>query len=290
MAASRTRRKATGRGAPTVGEARRGGFGTRLLVAAALTFAVSVVIFVAVAADAFGGGSGGPFAPAPGDPTAPGENPSVSPEPRTVEPSVPPATSPTPSPTPGPDGTITVPCGDILVPLDKQHRLPADCEPPDLVELPATVSVGTQYLRAEAARALLALFDAAARDGHALVVNSAYRSYQVQVETYSYWVRLYGQEQADRTSARPGHSEHQLGTAADVGARGLFLEDFIGTPEAAWLAENAWKHGFVVSYPEGKEHITGYAYEPWHIRFVGRDVAAEVHRSGLTLREFLLAR
>lgn len=262
----------------------------KLFTAALLTFAAAVVIFVVVAADAFGGGGEGPFAPSPGGPTqSSGELP-VSPGPETPPPAPSAAHNATPTPTPGPDGIIIVPCGDFLVPLDKQHRLAADCVPPDLVQLPASISVGAQYLRAEAAKALQELFDAAARDGYTLTVNSAYRSYEVQVDTYAYWVRLYGQEQADRTSARPGHSEHQLGTAADVGARGLFLEAFAGTPEAAWLAENSWRYGFIISYPEGKEHITGYAYEPWHIRYVGREVAAEVQRSGLTLREFLLGR
>ncbi len=124
--------------------------------------------------------------------------------------------------------------------------------------------------------------------GFELYVNSGYRSYLEQVSTYNYWVQTNGQAYADRTSARPGHSEHQLGTTADVAARGLELEAFSGTPEAAWIAANSYKYGFIVSYPDGKEAITGYAPEPWHIRYVGKDVAQQVKDSGLTLHEFLL--
>jgi len=162
--------------------------------------------------------------------------------------------------------------------------------PPDLVELPAARSAqGAQYMRAEAADALLQLFDAAeAEAGYSLSANSTYRSYQTQAVVYENAVAAFGQAYADRTSARPGHSEHQMGTTADVGARGLYLENFIGTPEADWLAENSWRFGFIVSYPDGKEDITGYAYEPWHLRYVGPGVAQQVKDSGLTLHEFLL--
>jgi D-alanyl-D-alanine carboxypeptidase len=79
-----------------------------------------------------------------------------------------------------------------------------------------------------------------------------------------------------------------MGTAADVGYPGHYLEDFQNTPAATWLAQNSWKFGFIVSYPDGKEAITGYAPEPWHVRFVGVDEAAKVHASGLTLHEYLL--
>lgn len=253
---------------------------------AVLAVAVSFIIFMIVAADSLGGG--GATAPGTEPPaTAPGEtptNPAPTPAPGTGAPTA------TPTSEPGPDGSIVVACGDPLVPLDKQHRLPADCVPADLVEVPAAISAqGTQYLRSETLAALREMFDSARREqGFLLVVNSSYRSYQTQADTYNYWVQTYGKEQADRTSARPGRSEHQLGTTADIGARGLYLEAFIGTPEAAWLAENSWKFGFIVSYPEGKEDVTGYAYEPWHVRYVGKDVAARVHSSGLTLREYLL--
>lgn len=199
---------------------------------------------------------------------------------------------PTPAATAAPTGFAEIlPCGDILVPIDKDHRLASDCEPGDLQALPPSISAeGSQYLRQAAAAAIKKLFDAAAVEGFHLYVNSSYRSYATQQELFDYWVRVNGQAYAERTSARAGHSEHQLGTTADVGFPGHFLEGFTGTSEAEWLAANAWKSGFVLSYPEGKEAVTGYAYEPWHIRYVGVEVAGKVHNSGLTLHEFLLQR
>ena len=196
--------------------------------------------------------------------------------------SVPPATE-TPDPSP------LVACGDILAPLDKGHRLGPDCVPAGIQALPASMSYGgTQYLTSTTITAMQVLFDDAAKAGYALTVNSGYRSYSDQVYTYNYWVQTQGRDYADRTSARPGHSEHQLGTTADVGTDGHVLEDFSSTPAAGWLAANSWVYGFIVSYPPGKESITGYAAEPWHIRYVGIGVAASVHASGLTLHEYLL--
>ena len=200
--------------------------------------------------------------------------------------------TPTPWGTVQPDNTIVVACGNILAPLDKTHRLTSDCVPPDLEALPAEmVAGGSQYLRRDAAAAFRELFAAAQRDGYTILAASAYRSYEAQVSAYNSHVARGGQASADRVSARPGHSEHQLGTTTDVtsASAGYGLESFRGTPEAAWIAEHSWEYGFIVSYPDGKEHITGYVYEPWHIRWVGKDVAAAVRASGLTLHEYLLS-
>lgn len=284
MAKSRTRPQQRS----TVGGQDKGGSWQPIFTGAILAVAASFIVLVIVAADSFGGSDGGeggagatPTDTVAADTSTPVATATGSPG----------AGEPTATPTnePGPDGSIVVACNDILAPLDKQHRLPADCVPGDLEELAGGISAqGAQYLRAEALTALREMFEGAGADGFVLQVNSSFRSYQTQADTYNYWVQTYGKEQADRTSARPGHSEHQLGTTADVGARGQFLEDFIGTAEADWLAANAWKYGFIISYPDGKEDITGYAYEPWHVRYVGKDVAADVRASGLTLREFLL--
>jgi hypothetical protein len=113
---------------------------------------------------------------------------------------------------------------------------------------------------------------------------SAYRSYDAQVAAYEENRAIHGDD-VDRFSARPGHSEHQLGTTVDVSSASAAyaLEGFEGTPEAEWVATNSWRFGFIVSYPEGKEEVTGYAYEPWHIRYVGKETAAAVRQSGLTL-------
>lgn len=219
---------------------------------------------------------------------APGESPTATAEPPTPTPS---ATA-TPESSPTPTYTENLPCDDIFVPINKTHSLSRDCVPNDLVTLPGSIAQGSQQLRAEAFAAIQELFAAASADGYRLYVVSSYRSYDYQKNLYEHYVRTIGQERADRTSARPGHSEHQLGTTADVSSAsaGFDLDPFIGTPEAAWVEANAWRFGFIVSYPEGAEHITGYTYEPWHIRYVGVDLAREVHESGKTLHEFLLAR
>ncbi len=206
-----------------------------------------------------------------------------------------PTATPTPPPTQAPNGednSPLVPCGDILAPLDKQHRLASDCVPTDLQAIPAQYSAnGTQYLRAAAANALVEMFQAAAKEGHQIYGNSGYRSYDTQVVTFNNEVATYGREQAERQSARPGHSEHQLGTTMDITSPAVanaLTQDFGDTPEGKWLAANAWKYGFAMSYPPGKESVTGYIYEPWHFRYIGKDAAGTFRTSGKTLREFLL--
>lgn len=146
-------------------------------------------------------------------------------------------------------------------------------------------------MRPDAAQAMIEMLAAAAKEGQLMSVVSGYRSYDTQVAIYNGYVQSIGQEETDRTSARPGHSEHQLGTTADVSSQSVgfdLLESFGNTSEGRWLAANSWRYGFIISYPAGKESVTGYAYEPWHVRFVGKDVAANVKSSGLTLHEFLL--
>jgi LAS superfamily LD-carboxypeptidase LdcB len=95
---------------------------------------------------------------------------------------------------------------------------------------------------------------------------------------------MYGKDATDTFSARPGHSEHQTGMAMDIIEASSAFE---GTPAAIWLAENCYKYGFIIRYPKGKENITGYKYEPWHIRYLGKDTAWAVYNSGLTLEEYL---
>ncbi len=126
--------------------------------------------------------------------------------------------------------------------------------------------------------------DAMLNDNIYLCIVSGFRSYEVQDNLYNYYVSERGVENADRVSARPGHSEHQLGLAFDINTTS---SSFAGTPEAIWLDENCWKYGFIIRYPEGKEDITGYAYEPWHIRYIGKDYSKKVFESHLTLEEYL---
>jgi D-alanyl-D-alanine carboxypeptidase len=171
----------------------------------------------------------------------------------------------------------------IWVVVNKQRPLdPLDFEPGDLV------AAGNQRLRREAAAALQTMRDKAAEENLPLLVISGYRSYGTQQSVYAREVANYGQETADMQSARPGHSEHQTGLAVDVGGGGCGIEDCFGeTAEGKWVAAHAHEYGFIVRYVPGKEDITGYKPEPWHIRYVGKELAAEMKRQNIqTLEEF----
>ncbi len=166
---------------------------------------------------------------------------------------------------------------------------PRNYAPDDLVDW----RDGSYELREEVAAQLEELFAAADEAGHALRVISGYRSYQTQVATYDEWVRARGQAVAERISARPGHSEHQTGLAVDVDSTSgaCYLNACFGdTPEGQWVAEHAHEHGFIVRYPDGASDVTGYAYEPWHLRYVGPQVAGLMHeREIATLEEYVEA-
>lgn len=138
-------------------------------------------------------------------------------------------------------------------------------------------------LLSETYDAFMELKQAAFNEGLEINFMSGFRSYEEQMEVYAGWNEVYASE-ADRVSARPGHSEHQLGLAIDVNSIEFSFAD---TPEGIWLAENCYKFGFIIRYKEGTEHITGYMYEPWHIRYLGKELAEKVHFSGLTLEEYL---
>lgn len=135
-----------------------------------------------------------------------------------------------------------------------------------------------------ASNALSLLQQSANKNGFSLPLISGYRSYSTQNTIYNNYIKRWGQEYTDTVSARPGHSEHQTGLAFDVGE----LSNSYGeTKEGIWLKENCYKYGFILRYLKGKENITGYAYEPWHIRYVGVEVATEIMQKNLTLEEYL---
>lgn len=176
---------------------------------------------------------------------------------------------------------------------NKQRPLnPTDYAPNDLTvpEVPLKYEAGSMEteLRAEAATALQDLFAGAEKNGQPLILVSAYRSYAYQDNLFNHYVNTQGLETALNQSARPGHSEHQTGWAADVGAlsRGCEIEECFGEmSEGKWVAANAYKYGFIVRYPQGLTDTTGYDYEPWHLRYVGKDLAAEMQRSGVSTLE-----
>lgn len=186
--------------------------------------------------------------------------------------------------------------GDMLLAhINKIYALPSWYVPSGLVSLSGEVkTIGPEVLRKTVLPYLKDLFTTAEKAcGCKLAVLSTYRSYQTQVAVYNYWVNQVGQYYADLGSARPGHSEHQLGTAVDFTSSTVSYQltrDFGFTCEGNWLENNAHKYGFVLSYPKGKDGITGYIWEPWHFRYVGKVVAREVYTRGMILEEYLLSR
>jgi D-alanyl-D-alanine carboxypeptidase len=162
--------------------------------------------------------------------------------------------------------------------LDPAFALEPDDLPRDLVPVEEAGLSGGGSVRLLVIDDLRALARAARDDGVTLRVSSAFRSYDDQIRTFASLERAYGRDWAERSAARPGHSEHQLGTTLDLDGGD------------AWLASNAWRYGFVVSYPAARSPaFTCYKAEPWHARYVGRTVARAVEESGLSLREWLWA-
>ncbi len=187
---------------------------------------------------------------------------------------------------------------NYLVLVNKEHGLPADFIPPDLVipDVPFIFieDLPKKKLRREAAEALEDLFAQAQEDDIDLVGVSAYRSYSRQSALFNYYKRTKGRRLASKYSAHPGHSEHQTGLAIDVTGSNLgynlleIAEEFAKSKVGRWLTENSFKYGFIIRYPAGKEEITGYKYEPWHLRYVGVEDAVKIVEEGLTLEEYLL--
>ena len=225
--------------------------------------------------------------------------------------------SPSPSPTPlptlfplpalDPQATL-VPCDkrrpavdDLFAEVSDSYGLDPNYVPADLVKLgyylPGRVSLPDMLLRQPAAQALGKLVKAMLADGLAPTVLSSYRSYFEQAVAHQRWV-VEDPAHADEISAMPGHSEHQLGTVVDFGSPELaaltgsttdpFSTLFDQTGEGRWLAQDAYKYGFSMSSPPGARNLTGLAYEPWHYRYVGVDMAAYLQASGYHLNEYLL--
>ena len=208
------------------------------------------------------------------------------------------STTPTPTPTPTPSPTPTFDktkfsnddASSLWVVANKQRPLNPTSYEPNLVFVNVAYAY-EPYLTPDAAAAVIEMFAAfEAETGLGMQSQSTYRSYWSQERVYAGWVSSLGQEAADLTSARPGHSEHQTGLSIDVNAlpaNCTIIQCFAGTPQGQWLDANSWKHGYIVRYPLGKTDITGYEYEPWHLRFVGKELAAEMHSTGIqTLEEF----
>lgn len=200
----------------------------------------------------------------------------------TIEPSATPIATPTPVAT-----YDTTSLDSLLLLANKTHALPSDYEPSDLVLPQVRGDKDGLYLREEAAKAIEELFYDATNDGVNLLLVSAYRSYSYQETLFNGYVSRDGLAEAEIKSSRPGHSDHQTGLAADICRDGCRLNaTFADTTEGQWLANNAYKYGFILRYPKGKEDITGYMYEPWHFRYIGKEEAQKVYDSGLCFEEY----
>jgi D-alanyl-D-alanine carboxypeptidase len=216
----------------------------------------------------------------------------------TLTPTTPPVEMPTPTPVPpmptqapptGGDGT----CDDLLVLVDKTYGLSENYAPPDRVYLanysiPVTASAAAGRL--VIINDLQRLFADSVSAGVDLKVVSGYRSYALQASIYASYVQQYGEAQANTFSAKPGHSQHQLGTAIDFSTNEIGYElsqNFGNTKAGQWLLANAYKYGFYLSYPLGQDSVTGYMYEPWHFRYVGVANAANIQQSGMIMQTYL---
>jgi zinc D-Ala-D-Ala carboxypeptidase len=184
----------------------------------------------------------------------------------------------------------------ITVLVNKQFALPKNYEPGDLVfpDVPFIFKEKSdkRKMRTIAAKALEKLFAGAAKDEIQLAGASAYRSYAVQKQLFNSYVKQDGEKKALTYSAIPGTSEHETGLAIDVSGidgKCAAQDCFAGTKEAIWLGNHAAEYGFIVRYPKGKEAITGYNYEPWHLRYVGVEISKEIAFNNSTLENYLNA-
>ena len=173
--------------------------------------------------------------------------------------------------------------------LDTNLKVKRVYKPWDLVSVSKAGIAGSGRVRRIIIKDLRAMAAAARKAGKPLAVRSAWRSYDYQKSLFNYYVRSQGRTKALKFSARPGHSEHQMGTTIDfsVGLGVPLSSKFGASPSGKWLQRNGWKYGFIMSYPEGKRSASCYGYEPWHWRYFGRDLARKIHDSGQVPRRYL---
>ena len=173
---------------------------------------------------------------------------------------------------------------DFLILVNKYHQLDSDYAP-KLVKMESRYSMVNAYMEETAYQNYKKMVDAAAKEGIKLYNVSAYRSYATQNTLYTNYKKRDGEKMADTYSARAGFSEHQTGLASDINTSSRSAH-FENTKEFEWLQKNAYQYGFILRYPEGKEYLTGYVYEPWHYRYVGEEVAQYIHEHSLTYEEY----
>lgn len=192
---------------------------------------------------------------------------------------------------PIPTKTHTYDDGSKLILVNKQFAVSSDFYPSDMVAVDGSLSTnqGLSFKR-EAYDAYLKMLADANSQGINFLICSTYRSYWTQESIYFSHINAYGVDYTNTVSAYPGRSEHHTGWAVDITSKNMgydLLESFIDYPEGQWINDHCHEYGFIIRYPKDKTHITGYAYEPWHLRYVGVDVATEIMSKGITLEEYL---
>lgn len=175
--------------------------------------------------------------------------------------------------------------------LNRKKSIPLDYIPKDLIQIPERIkTTGIECISKEILPKIEEMFTEAQRQGVDLAVTSAYRSAETQKFLYSFWIEK-GGESSRAGIAEAGHSEHQLGTTIDVSGKSIGYNSasarFGNSKEGKWMAENSYKYGFIMSYPDKKQKETGYIYEPWHFRFIGIDNARDIFNQKITIQEFL---
>ena len=184
------------------------------------------------------------------------------------------------------DITQTDTSKDYLILVNKYHQLEKEFTFDDIVPIGLQYAYDNQSARKEVLESFKDLWQAANKLDLSIIINSSYRDYDLQERLYNRYTDKYGREEADTFSAKPGHSEHQTGLALDVSAFNSTMDNFEDTEEYKWLKDHAHLYGFILRYPKEKEHITGYSFEPWHYRYVGKEIAKEIYDLDITFDEY----
>lgn len=173
-----------------------------------------------------------------------------------------------------------------LMLVNKFNYLDENYAPDDIVKVSMQFAYGDNEIKKEVYEKFRSMYNDAKKEGLYLIITSSYRDYNFQKELWDSYANQKGDEWADSVSARAGYSEHQTGYTLDIVTYNANMSSFEKTDEFKWLQDNAYKYGFILRYPKDKEDITGYSYESWHYRYVGKDVATKIKKSGITFDEY----
>lgn len=174
----------------------------------------------------------------------------------------------------------------LMVLVNKLNRLQSNYVPHDLEQISLNYATNNKFLRKEAKENFEKLSSDAKKIGYSIIAVSAYRDYDYQENLFNNYVKEKGENYALKCSAKAGHSEHQTGLSVDIMGSNNDYDQFEKSKEFDWMKNNSYKYGFILRYPKGKEYITGFKYEPWHYRYVGKDIASIIYTEGITLEEY----